>query len=111
MAVRREKSDQRQQAAQDQGDPTLDVEQKNLPTPSNRRSVHNTPVLLNGEGRPWCSAEFAVFEKESDQPSELLGVFWGGGELVLELNKSTSILELSSSSRSISFLSCLIRCS
>jgi hypothetical protein len=29
MAVRREKSDQRQQAAQDQGDPTLDVEQKN----------------------------------------------------------------------------------
>jgi hypothetical protein len=29
MAVRREKSNQRQQAAQDQGDPTLDVEQKN----------------------------------------------------------------------------------
>ena len=29
MAVRREKSDQRQQAAQDQGDPTLDVEEKN----------------------------------------------------------------------------------
>ena len=29
MAVRREKSDQRQQAAQEQGDPTLDVEQKN----------------------------------------------------------------------------------
>ena len=26
MAVRREKSDQRQQAAQDQGDPALDVE-------------------------------------------------------------------------------------
>ena len=52
MAVRREKSDQRQQAAQDQGDPTLDVEQKNLPTPSNRRSAHNTPVLLNGEGAP-----------------------------------------------------------
>ena len=52
MAVIREKSDQRQQAAQDQGDPTLDVEQKNLPTPSNRRSAHNTPVLLNEEGRP-----------------------------------------------------------
>ena len=30
MAVRRVKSDQRQQAAQDQGDPTLDVEQENL---------------------------------------------------------------------------------
>jgi hypothetical protein len=29
MAVRREKSDRRQQAAQDQGDPTLDVEQEN----------------------------------------------------------------------------------
>jgi hypothetical protein len=29
MAVRREKSDQRQQAAQDQGDPTLDVEYEN----------------------------------------------------------------------------------
>ena len=51
MAVGREKCDQRQQAAQDQGDPTLDVEQKNLPTPSPRRSYHNTLVLLSGEGR------------------------------------------------------------
>ena len=58
-----------------------------------------------------CSAEFAVFEEESDQPSELLGVFWSGGELVLELNKSASILELNSSSRSISLFSRLIRCS
>ena len=30
MAVRREKRDQREQAAQDQGDPTLDVEHQNL---------------------------------------------------------------------------------
>jgi hypothetical protein len=29
MAVRREKRDQREQAAQDQGDPALDVEQPN----------------------------------------------------------------------------------
>ena len=29
MAVRREKGNQRQQAAQEQGDPTLDVEQEN----------------------------------------------------------------------------------
>ena len=29
MAVRREKSDQRQQAAQEKGDPTLNVEQEN----------------------------------------------------------------------------------
>jgi hypothetical protein len=29
MAVRREKSDQRQQAAQDQGDPALDIEEQN----------------------------------------------------------------------------------
>ena len=29
MAVRREKRDQREQAAQEQGDPTLDVEQQN----------------------------------------------------------------------------------
>ena len=29
MAVRREKRDQREQAAQDQGDPALDVEQQN----------------------------------------------------------------------------------
>ena len=51
MAVRREKSDQRQQAAQDQGDPTLDVEQKNLPTPSPRHSVYDTPVLVGKEGK------------------------------------------------------------
>jgi hypothetical protein len=53
-----------------------------------------------------CSAEFAVFEQKTDQPSELLGVLWGGIELVLELNKSASILELSASSRSISLSSC-----
>jgi hypothetical protein len=29
MAIRREKRDQREQAAQEQGDPTLDVEHKN----------------------------------------------------------------------------------
>jgi hypothetical protein len=53
--------------------------------------------------------ELDVFEQEADQPSELLGVFWGGIELVLELNKSASILELSASSCSISLLSCFIR--
>ncbi len=37
---------------------------------------------------PSFSAEFDVFEQEADQPSELFGVFWGGVELVLELNKS-----------------------
>jgi len=35
MAIRREKSDQRQQAAQEQGDPTLDVESPN-PTHAER---------------------------------------------------------------------------
>ena len=30
-------------------------------------------------------AAFAAFEQEADQPSELLGVFWGGVELVLGL--------------------------
>ena len=45
------------------------------------------------------SGEFAVFQEEADQASELPGVLWGGLELVLELEKSVSILELSSSSR------------
>ncbi|MCP9910758.1 hypothetical protein KBZ15_12735, partial [Cyanobium sp. BA20m-p-22] len=45
------------------------------------------------------SDEWLVFEQESDQASELSGVFWGGVELVLELHKSASSLELSSSSR------------
>jgi len=44
------------------------------------------------------SGEFAVFQQEADQASELLGVFWGGVELMLELEKSVSILELSSTS-------------
>jgi hypothetical protein len=52
------------------------------------------------------SAEFAVFEQEADQPLKLLGMPWGGIEVVLELNKSGSNLELSSSSRSISLSSC-----
>ncbi len=51
-----------------------------------------------------CSAEFPVFQQEADHPPELLGVFWGGIELVSELNKRASTLELSSSSR-------FIRCS
>jgi len=45
------------------------------------------------------SGKFAVFQEEADQASELSGVFWGGVELVLELHKSASSLELSSSSR------------
>lgn len=44
------------------------------------------------------SDEWLVFEQESDQPSELPCVLWGGVELVLELQKSASSLELSSSS-------------
>ena len=40
MAVRREKSNQRQQAAQDQGDPTLDVEQKTYP----HRAIAAQPI-------------------------------------------------------------------
>ena len=48
---------ERQQAAQDQGDPTLDVEQKNLPTPSNRCSAHNTPVLVDKEGALAATSE------------------------------------------------------
>ena len=45
------------------------------------------------------SDEWLVFEQESDQASELSGVFWCGVELVLELHNSASSLELSSSSR------------
>jgi hypothetical protein len=39
MAVRREKRDQREQAAEDQGDPALDVEQTN--------STHAGPTPLS----------------------------------------------------------------
>jgi len=39
MAVRREKSDQRQQATQEQGDPILDVEQQN-PTHAEHSPLH-----------------------------------------------------------------------
>jgi len=56
------------------------------------------PVLL--------SREFAVLQEEADQASELSGVLWCGLELVLELNKSASILELSSMSCAISLSSC-----
>jgi len=45
------------------------------------------------------SDKWLVFEQESDQASELSGVFWGGVEQVLELHKSASSLELSSLSR------------
>ncbi len=31
-----------------------------------------------------------VFQQEADQASELSGVFWGGLELVLELEKSVT---------------------
>jgi hypothetical protein len=51
-----------------------------------------------GAGSPpqrWTAIELAVFEQEADQPSELLGVFWGGIKLVLELNKIASSLLLS----------------
>ena len=34
------------------------------------------------------SREFAVFQEEADQASELPGVLWCGLELVLELKKS-----------------------
>ena len=58
------------------------------------------PVLL--------SREFAVLQEEVDQASELLGVLWCGIELVLELNKSASVLELSSSCCAVSFSICAI---
>ena len=54
------------------------------------------------------SGERPVFEQEGDQASELSCVLWGGVELVLELHKSASSLELSSSSCAISLLSCPI---
>jgi hypothetical protein len=50
------------------------------------------------------SGERPVLEQEGDQASELSGVLRGGVELVLELRKSASSLESSSSS-------CLIFCS
>jgi len=50
MAVRREKSDQRQQAAQNQGDPTLDVEQENSTHTEPCRSFSDTPVLIGKKG-------------------------------------------------------------
>ena len=50
------------------------------------------------------SGERPVLEQEGDQASELSGVLRGGVELVLELHKSASSLESSSSS-------CLIFCS
>ena len=57
------------------------------------------------------SGEFAVFQQEADQASELLGMFWCGLELVLQLEKSVSILELSSLIRAISLSSSFILCS
>ena len=36
------------------------------------------------------SGEFAVFQQEADQASELLGVFWGGLKLMLEPHKSAT---------------------
>ena len=36
------------------------------------------------------SGEFAVFQQEADQASELLGVFWVGVELMLEPHKSAT---------------------
>ena len=69
------------------------------------------PPVRRAAGIPLKNGEFAVFQEEADQASELSCVFWCGLELVLELNKSTSILELSSSSRAISLLSCFILCS
>ena len=64
------------------------------------------PPVRRAAGIPLQNGEFAVFQEEADQASELSGVFWCGVELVLELDKSVSILELSSSSRAISLSSC-----
>ena len=50
------------------------------------------------------SGERPVLDQEGDQAPELSGVLWGGVELVLELHKSASSLESSSSS-------CFILCS
>jgi hypothetical protein len=63
-------------------------------------------LILQDDLKP--SGEFAVFKEEADQASELPGVFWGGVELVLELEKSVSILELSSTSCAVSFSICAI---
>ena len=57
------------------------------------------------------SGEFTVFQQEADQASELLGVFCCGLKLMLELEKSVSILELSSLIRAISLSSSFILCS
>lgn len=77
--------------AQDQGDPALDVEQKTLPTPSLRRSVNNTLVLVSKVGRApsqplahsagaktWaaCSREHSSQQSPHDlQPEQLLSRF------------------------------------
>ena len=66
-------------------------------------------LILQDDLQP--SLEFAVFQEEADQASELSDMFWGGIELVLELEKSVSILELSSLSRAISLSSSFILCS
>ena len=66
-------------------------------------------LILQDDLQP--SLEFAVFQEEADQASELSDMFWGGIELVLELEKSVSILELSASSRAISLSRFLILCS
>jgi hypothetical protein len=70
-----------------------------------RRDEWPGPSLPNSALWRWLShglqpsGEGPVLEQEGDQASELSAVFWGGVELVLELHKSTSSLELSSSSR------------
>ncbi|WP_255016614.1 hypothetical protein, partial [Cyanobium sp. BA20m-p-22] len=48
----------------------------------------NNSWFLQDDLQP--SGEFAVIQEEADQASELSGVFWGGVELVLELEKSVS---------------------
>jgi hypothetical protein len=83
-----------------------------------RLLLHTRICWCGGWARPNCSCgrrsealsrsapsgERPVLEQEGDQASELSGVLWGGVELVLELHKSASSLESSSSS-------CLIFCS
>ena len=66
---------------------------------------------LSGAAGNGASGHSAVLLQQRNQVSDSPGVEGGGVELVLELNKSASTLELSASSRSISLLSCLIRCS
>jgi hypothetical protein len=71
MAVRREKRDQREQAAQEQGDPNLNVEQKTLPTPSSRRSINNTPVPIS-DSRAGCQSSGAdLWGRKRTQPKRL----------------------------------------